>query len=102
MVFESLSSSEDILKELHHNNLEIAILLNLETTKVLLDHPKLKENITIEPGPYKISDQFLLFTKKFYLKNTDLSKSIWTAVKKTRFNSIYLNEKKKYLSPIKK
>ena len=101
-VHESFSSPEDILKELDRNTLEIAILLNLETAKVLSDHPKLKENITISQCTFKVADQFLLFTKKFYLKNSALSKSIWIEVKKTRSDPLYLMEEKKYLNQIKK
>ncbi|MDO9180922.1 MAG: transporter substrate-binding domain-containing protein [Bacteriovorax sp.] len=97
-IHASLTTAYDILKEMDFNTLKVAVLQNYESTKTLNEHPKLKQNIIRLKEPYKVADQYLLFTKDFYGKNKDLSKSIWRTIPKARNSREYLKAQKSLMA----
>ena len=96
-VCESFSSPFDILKELDINTHEVAVLLGHESAKILQEHPKLNDNIIKLEKPFKVADQYLLFTRKFYSTNKNLIRSIWIAISKARRSNEYLKNKKEIM-----
>lgn len=88
-IHSSYSTAYDLIKALSLNTLNIAILQNHETIKLLADNPKLKINIVEFNQPFKINDQFLLFTKKFYYTNQQISQQIWKSIPRARESEEY-------------
>lgn len=80
----SYSTAHDLIQALNSNSINIAILQKHATIKALNDNPALQTNIVGLKPPFKIADQYLLFTKKFYLSNKEVSKKIWKAIPTAR------------------
>lgn len=99
-IHSSFSKSFDLLKELDYSALQVAMLQNHESVKTINEYPQFKKNIVrLEPA-YKISDQFLLFTKNFYQKNEELSKSIWRSIPPARKSVEYKKAEQSMLKKI--
>lgn len=94
----SFSSALDLVKELDYSSLQVAVLQDHESLRVLNEQPKLKRNIVRLRPAYKVADQYLLFTKKFYKKNKELSQSIWEAIPLARKCGRYTKLEKSMLS----
>lgn len=96
-VHSSFASAYDIIKQLDIKALEVAVLQNHESKRILKLHPELNKNIRRIEEPYKIKDQYLLFTKKFYVKNEAQVKAIWKSVSRARKSKLYKLEEEKIL-----
>lgn len=83
-IHSSFASPLDLLKELDYSSLQVAVLQNYEAARTIAENPKFSKNIIRLEPPFKIADQFLLFTKSFYQKNEELSKNIWQAIAPAR------------------
>jgi polar amino acid transport system substrate-binding protein len=89
-IHASFTTAHDILKELDFNAINVAVLQNHETTITLNEHPILKKNIVRLGQPFKIADQYLLFTRPFYTQNKELSRKIWHAIAQARKSKEYV------------
>ncbi len=87
--FSSFSTAREIITALDSNIINVAILQTQSTIKVLTENPKLKNNIVSLQPPFKIADQYLLFTKKFYFKNKKISDQIWSSIPNARESGDY-------------
>lgn len=87
--FSSFSTARDIIMALDKNVINVAILQNYSTLKVLAEHPKLERNIIPLQPPFKIADQYLLFTKTFYFNNKKISDQIWNSIPTARESGEY-------------
>lgn len=96
-IHASFASPYDILKQLDIKALNVAVLQNHESKRILKLHPELSKNILRIKEPFKVKDQYLLFTKKFYEKNDALVKSIWRSVARARKSYKYKLEEEKLL-----
>lgn len=96
-VHSSFASAYDLLKQLDIKAINVAVLQNHESKRILQLHPELSKNIRRVNGPYKIKDQYILFTKSFYDKNEALVKSIWKSVARARKSQKYKLAEEKVL-----
>ena len=96
-VHSSFASAYDLLKQLDIKALNVAVLQNHESKRMLKIHPELNKNIRRIPEPYRIKDQYLLFTKTFFAKNETLVKSIWKSVARARKSQKYKLAEEKIL-----
>ena len=87
--YSSYSTARDLILALDSNLISVAILQNHATNKVLDENPKLKNNIIALKPPFKIADQYLLFTKRFYSKNKKTSDQIWSSITNARESADY-------------
>jgi polar amino acid transport system substrate-binding protein len=62
----SFSTAYDLIQALDSNSINVAVLQTYPTLKALHDNPKLKNNIVGLNPPFKVADQYLLFTKKVF------------------------------------
>lgn len=85
----SYSTANDLIQALNANSLNVAVLQKYATIKALQDNPKLKKNIVCLKPPFKVADQYLLFTKKFYSANQEISNRIWKAITVARESADY-------------
>ncbi len=85
----SYSTAHDLIMALHSNSINVAVLQKYATIKALNDNPKLKMNIVELKPPFKVADQYLLFTKKFYTANQEVSHRIWKAIPAARESADY-------------
>lgn len=85
----SYSTAKDLIHALDSNSINVAVLQKYATIKALNDNPKLKNNIVALQPPFKVADQYLLFTKKFYSTNQEISHRIWRAIPAARENADY-------------
>lgn len=99
-VHSSFSSSLEILKEMDFSSLQIAVLQDHETVRTLNDYPKFKKNIVRLTPPYKVKDQFLLFTKVFYNKNAKTCKTIWSAIPSARKSEHYKHQEESLMKSL--
>lgn len=76
----SFSTALDLIEALRTNVVTVAVLQKHATIKTLEDNPKLKQNIIELKQPFKVADQYLLFTKKFYSDHPEISNKIWKAI----------------------
>lgn len=79
----------DVIKELNMGVINVAVLQDHESLRVLAIHPELGKHIVRQEPPFKIADQYLLFTKKFFNTNTDLSQKIWKSISVARESNEY-------------
>lgn len=96
-IHSSFTDAKDVLKELDLGIISVAVLQNHETLKILNENPELGKNIKRLEPPFKIADQYLLFTRTFFSKNQELSKEIWKAIKTARLSSEYKKEEEALL-----
>lgn len=85
----SFTGAIDVVKELDMGIINVAILQDHETVRVLNSHPELGKNILRQEPAFKIADQYVLFTKKFFSLNPVLAKKIWKAISEARESSEY-------------
>jgi polar amino acid transport system substrate-binding protein len=85
----SFSTAHDLLQALDSKVVKVAVLQNYETIKTLKDNPWLKKNIIGQKHLFKVADQYLLFTKKFYSEHPEISKRLWNAIPTTRESTEY-------------
>lgn len=85
----NFTTALDLIKELHRGIINVAVLQDHETVRVLSSFPEFKETIVRQQPPFKVADQFLLFTKKFYGQNEKLSKRIWKTISTVRESNEY-------------
>lgn len=85
----SFSTAQDLIEALGASVVTVAVLQNHATIKTLNDNPKLKNNIVGLKQPFKVADQYLLFTKKFYLDHPEISNKIWKAIPIARESAEY-------------
>lgn len=97
-IHSSFATPLDLLKELDYSALQVAVLQNYEAARTIEENPKFKKKIIRLEPPFKIADQFLLFTKVFYQKNEELSKSIWQAIPPARKSLEYKKLEQSMLS----
>lgn len=88
-IHSAFSTAADLLNELEFQSLQVAVLQNHESTRIINANPKYKKNIRRLVPPFKIANQFLLFTKLFFQKNEKLAKTIWQAMPEARNNTNY-------------
>ncbi len=93
----SYTSSLELLKELDFNTIKIAVLQDYETIKTLEEHPILKKSIKRLQPPFKVADQYLLFSKKFNSTNSKLAQTIWKSIEKARNSDEYHREERALL-----
>lgn len=99
-VHSSFTSAFDLLKQLNLKTLNVAILQNHETKRTLVQHPELSKQIKRINEPFKVKDQYVLFTKTFYAKNEATVKAIWKSIAKARQSKRYKTEEKKVLKRV--
>lgn len=87
----NFTDTKDVLKELDMGALKVAILQGNETTKVLNENPSLLKNIIRLETPFKVNDQYLLFTKKYFSQHEKEVRNIWKAMKKARESKAYVD-----------
>jgi polar amino acid transport system substrate-binding protein len=85
----SFSTAQDLIQALDASIVTVAVLQNYATIKTLNDNPKLKSNIVGLQPPFKVADQYLLFTKKFYSDHPEISNKIWKAIPIARESAEY-------------
>lgn len=85
----NFTTALDVVKELDRGIINVAVLQDHETIRVLTAFPEYKEKIVRQQPPFKVADQYLLFTKKFYGQNEKLSKKIWRAISIIRESAEY-------------
>lgn len=85
----SFSTALDLIQALDAGVLNVAVLQNHATIKTLNDFPKLKRNIKALKHPFKVADQYLLFTKKFYSKHPEICNRIWKTIPIARESAEY-------------
>lgn len=85
----SFSTAYDLIQALDSNSINVAVLQTHPTLKTLHDNPKLKNNIVGLKPPFKVADQYLLFTKKFYSNNQETSHRIWKTIAVARESAEY-------------
>lgn len=89
----SFSTTLELLQALDSKVLNVAVLQYYPTLKELNENPALGKNIMPMKQPFKVADQYLLFTKVFFGKNRELSKKIWNAIPVARESGEYEKEK---------
>ncbi len=85
----SFSTALDLIQALDAGVVKVAVLQNHATIKTLNDFPKLKRNIKALKQPFKVADQYLLFTKTFYSKHPEISNRIWKSIPIARESADY-------------
>lgn len=85
----SFSTAQDLIQALDASVVTVAVLQHHATIKTLNDNPKLKRNIVALKQPFKVADQYLLFTKKFYSDHPEISNKIWKAIPIARESAEY-------------
>lgn len=85
----SFSTARDLIDALHAGVVTVAVMQSYPTFKTLNDHPKLKSNIVGLKHPFKVADQYLLFTKKFFTDHPEISNRIWKAIPMARESAEY-------------
>lgn len=85
----SFSTAQDLIQALNASVVTVAVLQKYATLKTLNDNPKLKHNIVALKPPFKVADQYLLFTKKFYSQYPEISNRIWKAIPMARESAEY-------------
>ena len=85
----SFSTPNDLLEALNASVVTVAILQNHATIKALQDNPKFKSNIVDLKRPFKVADQYLMFTKKFYSEHPEIANKIWKAIPVARESAEY-------------
>ena len=93
-VYSSCSTAAELLTALQDKTVNVAVLQHLPSLKTLNEKPALGVGLTSMPQPFKVMDQYLLFTKTFYNQNKDLSHKIWNAIPQARESSEYLKLKR--------
>ena len=88
-IHSSFSTAFDLIQALDASVVTVAVLQKYATIKTLEDNPKLKNNIVALKQPFKVADQYLLFTKKFYSSNPEISNRIWNAIPMARESAEY-------------
>ncbi len=88
-VHSSFTDAKDILKEMDMGIINVSVLQDHEAVRILNENPSLKKNIKRLEPPFKVADQYLLFTRTFYTKNTALTKEIWRAFSVARQSPEY-------------
>ena len=88
-IHSSFSTPNDLLEALNASVVTVAILQNHATTKALQDNPKFKSNIVDLKRPFKVADQYLLFTKKFYADHPEIANKVWKAIAVARESAEY-------------
>lgn len=88
-IHSSFSTAHDLIQALDASVVTVAVLQKYATIKTLNDNPKLKNNIVALKQPFKVADQYLLFTKKFYSSNQEISNRIWNAIPMARESAEY-------------
>lgn len=88
-IYSSFSTANDLILALDSSAINVAVLQKYATLKALSDNPKLKNNIVELQPPFKVADQYLLFTKKFYSTNQEISHRIWKAISVARESADY-------------
>lgn len=97
-IHSSFSTAYDLLKELDYSALEVAVLQDHESTKILNENPKFKKHVVRLTPPYKVADQYLLFSKIFFNKYPEVSKAIWNAIPEARKSEQYSKQEQKLLA----
>lgn len=97
-IHSSFSTAYDLIKELDYSAIEVAVLQNHESNKVLNEKPKFKKNIKRLHPPFKTAHQYLLFTKPFFEKNKKISGDIWKAMPRARKSQAYVKLEKSLLN----
>lgn len=97
-VLSSFSTAFDLLKGLEYNVVQVAILQDHDSIRVLNENPKFKKTSTRLTPPFKVADQYLLFSKSFYQKNEGLAKSIWHSIPRARKSKEYRKLENKLMS----
>ena len=87
--YSSYSTARELILALDKKAINVAILQNHATNKVLSENPNLNNNIIALKPPFKIADQYLLFTKRFYFKNKKISDQIWNSITNARESADY-------------
>lgn len=85
----SFSTALDLIEALNASVVTVAVLQKHATLKTLADNPKLRRNIVALKHPFKVADQYLLFTKKFYSDHPEISNKIWKAIPIARESAEY-------------
>ncbi len=85
----SFTSAIDIIKELDRGIINVAVLQDHEAIRVLTLYPELAKKIVRQEPPFKIADQYLLFTQTFFKHNPDLAKKTWKAFSIIRESADY-------------
>lgn len=85
----NFTTALDLIKELDRGIINVAVLQDHETIRVLNSFPEFKEKIVRQQPPFKVAEQYLLFTKKFYGQNEKLSKKIWKTISTVRESTEY-------------
>jgi hypothetical protein len=65
--------------------------------KKLEEHPSLKQSIKRLHPPFKVADQYLVFSKKFNTTNPKLAQTIWKSIEKARNSEEYHREERALL-----
>lgn len=85
----SFTGAIDVIKELDRGIINVAVLQDHETIRVLNLHPELAKKVVRQEPPFKIADQYLLFTQKFFKQNPELAKRVWKAISSVRESTEY-------------
>lgn len=85
----SFSTAHELIEALSANTVTVAVLQKYATYKALEENPKLKSNIVGLKQPFKVADQYLLFTKKFHSDHPEISSKIWKAIPQARESAEY-------------
>lgn len=93
-VYSSCSTAAELLGALQDKKVSVAVLQHLPTLKTLNEKPALRKGLSPMSQPFKVMDQYLLFTKVFYNQNKDLSHKIWNTIPQARESAEYLKLKK--------
>lgn len=88
-IHSSFTSAIDLIKELDRGIVQVAVLQDHETVRVLNAHPELGKKLIRHEPPFKVADQYLLLTKKFFTDHTELSKKIWKTISTVRESEEY-------------
>lgn len=88
-IHSTFTDAIDLIKELNMGGINVAVLQDLESLRILAAHPELGNKIVRQEPPLKIADQYVLFTKKFFNNNPDSAKKIWKAISEARESREY-------------
>ena len=93
----SFSSTIDILEAMDRNTIKVAVVQNYSLNKIISENARYQKYFERMEEPFKVVDQHLLFTKRFYEKNQALCKKIWSTIPAARESAEYVKLEKKMM-----
>jgi len=85
-------ASEDLMRMLSNNALQVAVLQNYEALRILQANPALERLVVRDGEPVRVADQYLLFSAAAYARDEPLVKAIWHTMAVARKSKRYLDQ----------